>query len=360
MLIIRPSGIWNSRAPLNDYIQQDRAISKSAATQTLALYRLREALEAEPNKERSGRQLFESITKGKAAGGKAWLQYRRSHGNDLDGRAIQPKVTHLLNDSFLALADVQEMAVIRLSSMFESYAQCWALNFLLASLEGGLVLSKRETSLVDAFLPAFSRGHVPSWPTIIGAYPTVKERLVALPHLSTNPLTGEELTEPLESSLNAHTAIQFWRAYRNLAVHLSRLVTRSFHAKYSEFFRRTTAHFGYIRVLEPGQPLPLKDDLFGAMAATHYRAALLLNELLEERSAGRRGHPEAPRPKETVFWDAPPRSPPLLLLGDHAESLRWVTDTSFRIEESLRRGWRVDAQPVVPADSATAAPLRSR
>jgi hypothetical protein len=123
-LIIRPSGVWNSRAPLNDYVQQDRAISKSVAALTLSLHLLRQKLNGEEDKSRSARQLLKEITKETAAGGKAWLTYRRSHGNNPDGKAIQPTVKHLLNDSYTAFSDLQEMAVIRLSAMFEAFAHC--------------------------------------------------------------------------------------------------------------------------------------------------------------------------------------------------------------------------------------------
>lgn len=38
------------------------------------------------------------------------------------------------------------------SSMFETYVLCWALNYLLASLEAGLSLDRPALSLVETYL----------------------------------------------------------------------------------------------------------------------------------------------------------------------------------------------------------------
>jgi hypothetical protein len=265
--------------------------------------------------------------------------YRRSHGNDPDRKAIQPTVNHLWNDSYVALADVQEMAVIRLSSMFEAFAQCWTLNYLLAKFEAAMPLSKAEQDLALDFIPPRAKGHVPGWPQILRAISILKDHLSKLPHLFTNPKTGEKVTEPLSANLNALAAIQFWRSYRNQAIHLSRLVTRTFHTKYSQFFTEAMECFGHIRHLTPGKPLPFHDDLYGAMAAAHYRAALLMNDILEQISSERRGHPEAPSPKKTTYWSMPPKSPPLLMNGDHLPSYLWITDEGYRVKVSTENGW---------------------
>jgi hypothetical protein len=169
----------------------------------------------------------------------------------------------------------------------------------------------------------FLIGHVSS-----EAYRSL-ERLSALPHLFTNPKTGAPVTEPLSPNLNALTAIGFWRSYRNQAVHLSRLVTRTFHAKYGAFFAEAMDCFEHIRLV-PGAPLPFHDDLYRAMAAAHYRAALLMSEILETESCGLRGHPEAPSPRTISYWPNPPKSPPLLVSGDHTESYPWATNEQFR------------------------------
>lgn len=336
-LVIRPSGIWNSRAPLNEYIQQDRAIKKSVAAIIVALYMLREKLEGEEDKSHSASQILKEIIQKKQNASEAWSMYRRAHGIK-DGKAVQPTVSNLWQDSYTAFADVQEMAVIRLSATFEAFAQCWTLNYILAKLESGSRLSTDEHQLRDGFVP-FTKRHIPNWPDIVRGIPFLEERLSALPHLFKNPKTRAPVTEPLSPNLNALTAIRFWRSYRNQAVHLSRLVTRTFHAKYEAFFAEAMDCFGHIDHLVPGKPLPFHEDLYKAMAATHYRAALLMNEILETESSGRRGHPEAPNPRTISYWPNPPKSPPLLVSCDHTESHLWATNELFRAEVCGRNGW---------------------
>ena len=99
----------------------------------------------------------------------------------------------------------------------------------------------------------------------------------------------------ISPNLNALTAIGFWRSYRNQAVHLSRLVTRTFHAKYGAFFAEAMDCFGHIRLV-PGAPLPFHDDLYRAMAAA---GTVTLPNRARNKSAGmlgsRRSDDVAPR-----------------------------------------------------------------
>lgn len=340
-LVVRPSGVWNSRSPLNDYIQQDRAISKSCSVSTLALYVLRERLSSEPA-ERSGRQVLKNVTKARAGAGQAWLNYRRSHGNDAEKKAIQPTVGHLLSDSALCLDDLQETAIVRLSSTFEAFAQCWALNYLLARLESGASLSTPEAKLASGFLPIARNKVPPGWPQIVNAIPELRETLARLPGSFTNPKTGARIVAPVSPTLTALAAIQFWRAYRNLTVHSSRLITRRFHKRFASYFTEAMECYGHVRELSPGRPLQFHGDLYGAMAAAHYRSALSMNEMLEETSHCRRGHPESPNPKTTVHWMEPPRSPALLVKGDHDLSFAWTTDAVLRSRMAQQYAWELD------------------
>ena len=174
----------------------------------------------------------------------------------------------------------------------------------------------------------FTERYIPNWPPTLRGIP-LPRALVCSPspvYESEDWCTSHRATFP---NLNALTAIGFWRSYRNQAVHLSRLVTRTFHAKYGAFFAEAMDCFGHIRLV-PGAPLPFHDDLYRAMAAAHYRAALLMSEILETESCGLRGHPEAPSPRTISYWPNPPKSPPLLVSGDHTESHPWATNEQFR------------------------------
>ncbi len=340
-IVIRPSGVWNSRAPLHNYIHERRALSKTTCVLTLAIYALRHDARAEHDPARSGRQLLGRITKEEAVAGQAWLDYRRSFPKGLDGKNPQPSVGQVANDAILALYDIREMTIVRLSSLFEAFAQCWTMNYLAAVLETGKSWSSKESELADSFHPVHGGGHLPSWPQITKAVPMLKAELQKIPHRFNHPATGEILTAPISAGLNAFEVIQFWRAFRNLSIHTSRLVTRRFFDRYGAFFARMMADLSHLDKLEPGKLMPLHDDMFSAMAAVQYRAALWMNERLVEISTQRRGHPEAPSPVTTTRFPPDTLAPQLFVEGDHAASFRWTLEPAFREKLSRQEGWEL-------------------
>ena len=342
-LIVRPSGVWNSRAPFNDYLQRQQVLSRAVAALQISTYFLREHISAEPNQDSLGKDYLRDLLKSRAPAANAWLNFRRSHGYDENKIAPQPTIKRLYGEAALSLFFVLEMAVIRLSSLFESYAQCWALNVLLTILENGQPLRPTEVELAETFLP-FQVGRrapiLPGWWDILRSFPQLEVDLRNLPHLFTDPRSGKKVDKPISGTLNAYSVIEFWRAYRNLSVHTSKQITTRFHHRWSGFFAESMESLGHIERLEVGKPLPVHDDLYGAMAACHYRAALVMTETLIVLSNERRGHPEAPGPKTTDTFPAPPPSPLLLLPGDHPDSVRWLRDDSFRQFTAKRQGWR--------------------
>jgi hypothetical protein len=281
------------------------------------------------------------ITKTEVVAAEAWLDYRRSFAKDEHGKNPQPTVSQLAKDAILALRDIREMTIVRLASLMEAYAQCWALNYLAAVLESGGVWSRAESVLAATLHPIHGSGHVPGWPQIVRAVPALKNGLETLPHTFRHPTSGTRLTEPISVHLNALAVIQFWRAYRNLAVHTSRLVTRRFYDRYATLFSEMMAGTHHEDKLEPGNPMPLHDDLFSQMAAVQYRAALWMNELLVRVSQFRRGHPEAPGPITKKRFEPSFRCRALFVQGDHGASLQWTTDPAFRAEVSRDEGWRL-------------------
>ncbi len=352
-IVIRPSGVWNSRAPLHNYIHERRALSKTTCLLTLAIYALRHDARSEQDPDRSGRQFLARITKEEAVAAVAWLDYRRSFPKGLDGKNPQPSVGQIAADAILALYDIREMTIVRLSSLFEAYAQCWAMNYLVAVLEAGKSWSSKESELAQSFHPVHGGGHLPSWPQITKAIPMLKEGLQQIPHRFNHPTTGVLLSSPTSTELNAFTVIQFWRAFRNLSIHTSRLVTRRFFDRYDAFFARMMADLSHLDRLEPGKLMPLHDDMFSAMAAVQYRAALWMNEKLVEMSKQRRGHPEAPHPVTTTRFDPNTAAPPLFVEGDHAASFRWTVEPAFREQLSSQEGWELP-NPTLKRDRAKA------
>lgn len=277
-IIVRPSGVWNSRAPLNNYIQELRAIHRTKSILTLSIYALRHDARNSPDISRSGRQFLKRITKHEAVAGEAWLDYRKSFPRTgPNGPHPQPTISDLAGDTILALYDIRETSVVRLASLFEAYSQCWALNFLAGRLEAGLGLTARERRLADAFNPLSGNRPAPGWPQIVEAFPALESELKSLPHLFHHPETREPMAQPFSENLNALTVIFFWRAYRNLSVHAGRLVTTKFYTKYRLFFSEMMRGLDHIERLERGRRLPLHDDMFASMAAVQFRCVMWMN-----------------------------------------------------------------------------------
>jgi hypothetical protein len=340
LIVIRPSGVWNSRAPLHNYILESRAQSKMTCALTLSIYALHYDASASPDQNRPGRRFLKRITE-TDVGRDAWHDYRRSFPAGPDQKQLQPTVKQLSDDALRALYDVREMSIVRRASVFEAFAQCWTLNYLAAILESGKQWSTKEGNLAFDFNPFTGKGHLPGWPRIIKSIPWLKTELSKLPHLFIHPKTRQKVDAVVSSELNAFTVIQFWRAYRNLAVHTSRLITRRFHEQYGAFYTSMMTDLAHLEPLEPGRLMPLHDDMYSAMGAAQYRAAGWMNDFLTEISLQRRGHPEAPGPKTTDFFIETPRTPPLFVDGDHVSSFQWTTDAVYRTRLSVERGWNI-------------------
>ena len=336
-LIIRPSGVWNSRSPFNDYFAKVKDVDRSKSIQSLGIYKLRQSIRDVDDKTRSARTWLTKYFKVPAEGSKLRENYVRGYRHQSTDHKARPSLQDVLSDSNLALNAAQEASFVRLSSIFESYVQCWALNMLLATLERGKAITESEARLAVAFCP-FGEGVLPSCPKIILSIDPAYKLLSATPRFFVDPVTKSEVHSVSDPGDSAFVAMMFWRDYRNLSIHFGGIVTRGFFAKHSAYFQKTMSTLNHIK-LEVGRPLPFHADLYGAMAASHYRAAVQLNEWLEKVSDGRRGHPEAPHPKSRDFWNEPPRSRPLLLPGDHELSLNWANNLDIRQKTARQRKW---------------------
>ena len=223
------------------------------------------------------------------------------------------------------------MAVIKYASLFESFAQCWALNYLLTKLENGAGWTPDERKLAENFSPVHGKYNAPGWPIITQRIPDLRSELSKLPHINKDTSTGADITMPISPDLNAFRTIKFWRDFRNNVVHSSGLITSTFRDENGAFFEQLRAPYAkFMTPLELGKPLKFFDTVFPAMATTHYKAALWMNKWLETESGQRRGHPYAPNPKISDWFDASVSPLPLLVSGDHLDSYRWVTDSTFR------------------------------
>ena len=265
---------------------------------------------------------------------KAWKGYRdwwRRARGDPGG---QPSIEDVARDLALGHYPIRELSVVKIASVFETFVQCWALNMLLASLEAGVQLSPKHEELAKDFSPIHTPNKLaPVVPGIFNTFADISSKLEHLPHIKTHPTTGAALEEPLTPDLNSHRAILFWREFRNCLVHRAGLISLGFYNRNNQFFEAMREPYeSVLRPLKAMTRLQIPQQVFYAMVSVHYRAAIFLNERLQETSGRRRGTiylPEAGVEEPTSF-DPALKSLPLLVEGDHSESLRWVEDESYR------------------------------
>ncbi len=264
--------------------------------------------------------------------------FSKSEGS---GKYDRPSVQDHRQEHQGVVRDINETSITNLAGAFEAFVQCWALNWLATILEcEGRTLNKEERSLVDKFNPLLNKGYLPNIHTIFSLISGVKESLSLMPHTNRDPITKTPLDKPIDRDINAYRSILFWREYRNCSIHSSGIVTTKLFEKYRHFFDVTMESFRIS--LKPMTRLPYHEGTYGAMAASHYRIAKYLNDILEERSRGRRGHPESPASKTTENWPVPIRSRPLFQAGDHELSLAWSIGTdAWRMAEAKTRKWQM-------------------
>jgi hypothetical protein len=328
MRIVRPSGVWNSRAPLHNFFSHALQIQQHYGLLTCAVARTRYDADHLPADGPMGALRFmRSKIAGKAAS-KAWMAYRDSWRR-LNGKYDdQPTIADVETDLAKTLYTIREATVVRYSAMYESYVQAWALNMFLGLQETGQQLSKAQGNLAERFSPVGKQFVIiPGVPDIMKAFPSDVAALALLPHISTNPSTGESVEAPAVPELNALRTIAFWRDFRNHIVHRGSRASPGFCRSHSAFFDLLRVPYGAaLRALVPGQQFQLPDLLYYAIATTHNKAAIILNQRLADVSQGLRGRiyrPSSGTPEPTRF-DPTIVVEPLLTPGDHPESLAFV------------------------------------
>src|SRR5688572_19541542 len=345
LLVVRPSGVWNSRAPLHDFIRRSLEISRDYSTLTLAIARVRYEINhrAEGDTKTSVRKYLRTYDSGPIAA-KAWNRYRSSWRSLTGEHESQPTFDSLDSDLAIAVYAVREAAVARYSAVFETFVQCWALNMLLAYIHSGAGLTQAARRLATEFSPFRARFLIPGVPAVLKAFPEVDEGLSALPHVLTDPVSGRAVDGVADGLLNAKSVILFWRDFRNSVVHRGGLISHSFCKSHFEVFEALRKPYaGKMKALAPGSRLPLPDVVFSALATTHSRCASWLNERLQSNSPNRgRLRPEGanlPEPKRFEPNFSPGR---LLIDGDHSDSLRWLRDKKWRdrLLAAYPRVWR--------------------
>lgn len=332
-IVIRAAGVWNSRAPFHQFLAEIKEINRTYTLTVLTALRVESDL--------GGRQLTSvrsylcprSGSKRKSAPRQlaAWQAYRQSLGRDpVTGEYRAPCVSDVLGDVENVVAGVRGATVLRLVSAFETFLQCWALNYLISKLERGLLWTNEDRILAVKLSPVHSAEPEPSGAFILRCLPSVQAVLRKVPPFVRHGKTGVSLMQPDPPELNALTAVQFWIALRNLVVHRRGWVSTRFEKKYAVMWSLLLGDRMHIPRLTAGRRIKLYHELVDRASANVYRAALALSDELETESKGRRGHPWAPSTRPNAAPNPPPQPGPFLMEGDHELSYCWATEKAFR------------------------------
>jgi hypothetical protein len=339
-VVVRQSGVWNSRAPFNNYFQINRSINRIKSISSLAIYDAMNRNPVDLETAKTVKQVFNRVRKDGIQQVSIHVRsYRRSYQGQDGDTLSRPNIQDMHSDCAEALQFIQESSIVKIASAFESYVQCWGLNMILSFLEcpsKTSKLSEKENNLLLRMLP-FSGRPLPSTIDIIIAIDPALTKLSSLPTVTKKGKEYDVLVET-DPNLNVFNAIKFWREYRNLCVHNGGLVTTRFFNRNAKFFEQSMGDLDKLK-LEVRRPLPFHDVLFQRMASIHYTAALALSQELINVSGERRGHLNAPGKYKEGLWFENPRSPFLLLEGDHPASWNWVNDEAARKRLADQRGW---------------------
>lgn len=328
-IIIRPSGVWNSRAPYHNYLVETSSIDRDYCLLTLAVSRTRHDADHITATSSTNTVTFMRTKISGRVARKVWNRYRDFWRLKTDKPDGQPGISDLEQDLGLSLYAIREFAVIRWSSIFETFSQCWALNMLLARLERSETLTPKEERLVRQLSPIYTR-RPRGVPSILDCFQDVREELDGLPHINSDPYTKMPVAAPIHPELTALRSILFWRDYRNLLVHRGGRISMDFIETHGAFFEAFRQNYSEVmRELRPTGRLQLPSMIVPAISTTHTKAAKWLNEVLVRASCGTRGKLRPPSEEEPVKLDLNLIPPKLLTDGDHSTSLKWVLDASL-------------------------------
>lgn len=325
--IVRPPEVWDTRSPLIQLNRLTHDLGQAYWSTLLALSVVRDASKrADPPAD--GRSAF--AHRDNSPFRRTWEQFTRSFPSNFDGTRSAITAKHVHKSVKLAGAAISEHSIVKSSAQFESFAQCWALNYILARLESSQRLTKGQLALIREFSPLTSR-HVPGWPRMVHVIPLLKSELETISHVRVDPRTGATANGPLSEQLNAFVVISFWRKWRNTLVHGSGSVT-------PEFWDQNAAIWSALCEIVPsarlgvGRKLPLNEYIYRSVASVHAHAARRMRTVLMDVSGDRRGHVLAPGPR----WPSdrlppdkvPTRLPAMLMPGDHEPSVKYATGSA--------------------------------
>lgn len=345
IIVVRPSGVWNSRSPLNDYVNIIREIHRTNSLTSISAQFLEDTLQNETNKDKNFKNIISNTSvNDKQRRYKYVNMYNRSFGTKRDEEPHEQSIRRVIIDRYIVEIGALRLATVMINGAIENYIQCWFLNYCLSRIECGLDLTKYEIKTIEQFNPAKSK-RPPNLGSLMHNYPFLRDRLKKIPPYRKHPKTRKEIFEADCPERSAFRELEFWQNYRNLIIHSNGITSPSFFREFSPYhnYKRTLSR--RIPKLVEFAPLPIDENLFSTQAACFYRIAFMLRDDLLKTSSvseGRnkyylRGHRHAPGPTREFEGDS--MSPPMLMDGDHDLSVRWTREAAFRQRISKERGW---------------------
>jgi len=325
LVVVRASGVWNTRAPFHEYVQWQRHAGRQAT-----------ALEYATQVGRATMlRLFES---GRGVGeySESDMDFAATMRQQTFGRLLDTEDKNfktLAKYAKQAVSLIREWTVLKDVANFELFMASWCLNYLLARLEGQSALGPGESRLAELMSPIHGGRVRRSDGVYIHKLPPFPYILTLLPGEIVEPLRLLEYRDEGPEAMAALEVVFFWREFRNHCVHRGRVVSHAFrqaNSAYWEHLRRCYPQSSTVP-LRVGRALALTHRVGSSARLAHYQVAEHLNTVLFELTDGKRGHRNAPG--EYVAHAGEPDIKPsaLLIAGDHADSLevlRWMQSWS--------------------------------
>lgn len=321
-IVIRPSAVWNSRSPFNEYTKSDRLNTRYRSISIASLLHTEKLIKLQDGEARAVDYFKRSKLGFETTGSIAefFTRYHKSFGKIENKLVFDPKLSDVAEDLRRSINYVNQMSCVRAMGIFESFLQSWFLNDVLADLEMNQEISEKRAELCERFNPLLF-DKVPSARAIINASDLGADFLSEL-----SPYKDGSKIDPNIDNCKEH--LNFWFEFRNLVIHRDGFCTSAFFDRFGKVYDMIRTKIKLGRGLQPKQPLPMDNQLYFAQSDTLRVICLKLNEKLKKKSLLRRGHPHAPGPEVKFIGNV--YSPPLLMEGDHVASVNYVKSDEYR------------------------------
>src|ERR1022692_2673825 len=135
-MVVRPSGIWDARAPFHIFLKIYKIQQRAYDVSTLCLDRVLCDLPVARSLGKSLESFLVVPTSNRSR--RAWHSYERAQTEkNLKGELVKPMYSNTRYDLLKALESLKRSVVVSSFSLFEAYVNCWLLNHLLWELESG-------------------------------------------------------------------------------------------------------------------------------------------------------------------------------------------------------------------------------